>query len=42
MIKTHFGAYIQAVDLTNFPDGIYYYRLNTDKAVVGKIVKSSK
>jgi hypothetical protein len=36
------GTYAHAIDLSNLPDGIYYYRLKTDKAVVGKIVKSSK
>jgi hypothetical protein len=36
------GQYAQTVDLSSLPDGIYYYRLNTDKAVVGKIVKTSK
>ena len=36
------GTYSQAIDLTNYPDGIYYYRLNTDKTVVGKIVKTNK
>lgn len=36
------GQYVQTVDLSSLPDGIYYYRLNTDNAVVGKIVKSSK
>ncbi len=41
-VSKSIGTYTQAIDLANLPDGIYYYRLNTDKAIVGKIVKTTK
>ncbi len=40
--ETSAGSYKQIINLTNNPDGVYYYRLTTNKAIVGKIIKTSK